>query len=57
MFNEPAFKVISQLPLAASAELANSLASGETFIGFDEVRATGLKLRYDAASDRIVISS
>lgn len=47
--------------LLAATERADLLedvasASGEPFIGFDEIRRKGLNLRYDAAGDQILIS-
>jgi hypothetical protein len=46
------------LSSASRVDLAERLASGaeQPFLGFDEVRDKGLNLRYDAASDRILIS-
>jgi hypothetical protein len=46
------------LSTASRVDLADRLASGaeQPFLGFDEVRERGLSLRYDAASDRILIS-
>jgi hypothetical protein len=46
------------LSAAQRADLVDSLSSGgeQPFVGFDEVRRKGLNLRYDAASDQIVIS-
>ena len=46
------------LSAASRVDLADRLASGaeQPFLGFDEVREKGLNLRYDAASDRILIS-
>lgn len=46
------------LSAASRVDLADRLASGteQPFLGFDEVRERGLNLRYDATSDRILIS-
>lgn len=46
------------LSAAKRVDLVESLAAGEQqpFVGFDEVRQKGLNLRYDAVSDRILIS-
>ena len=46
------------LSAARRADLADRLAAGaqQPFVGFDEVRQKGLNLRYDAVSDRILIS-
>lgn len=46
------------LSAASRVDLAERLASGaeQPFLGFDEVRDRGLNLRYDAASDSILIS-
>ena len=46
------------LSAAQRADLVDGLSSGaeKPFVGFDEVRRKGLSLRYDAASDQIVIS-
>ena len=43
---------------AERVDLADRLAAGpeRRFVGFDEVRQAGLNLRYDAASDRILIT-
>jgi hypothetical protein len=46
------------LSAAKRVDLVESLAAGaqQPFVGFDEVRQKGLNLRYDAVSDRILIS-
>jgi len=46
------------LSAAERVDLADRLAaaSHRPFVGFDEIRRTGLNLRYDAASDRVLIS-
>lgn len=46
------------LSAAKRADLADRLAAvaEQPFVGFDEVRQKGLNLRYDAVSDRILIS-
>jgi hypothetical protein len=46
------------LSAARRVDLADRLTSGteRPFVGFDEIRQAGVNLRYDAASDQIVIS-
>lgn len=45
------------LAAAERTDLAGELSNGQqSFVGFDEVRERGLNVRYDAVSDRILIS-
>lgn len=42
---------------AGRGDLADKLASAGPFVSFDRIRQAGLNVRYDAASDRILLSS
>jgi hypothetical protein len=46
------------LARAQRSDLAERLSYGsQSFVGFDEIRQSGLSLRYDAVSDRLLLSS
>ena len=42
---------------AGRGDLAQTLANGGPFVSFDRIRQAGLNVSYDAASDRILLSS
>ena len=45
------------LSSAGRGDVAEKLAAAGPFVSFDRIRQAGLSVRYDAASDRIVLSS
>ena len=46
-----------QLASAGRTDLAASMPAAGAFVTFDRIRQAGLNVRYDAASDRILLSS